>query len=63
MDSNKTAGPGLKELNYETVKINFVGCNLSLKIASVSAYMIASRTYPGNMRGIILYSTKHCSSE
>lgn len=59
MDSNKTPGPGLKELNYEGAEISIVGCNLSLKIASV----IASRKYPGNIRAIILYCTKHCSSE
>lgn len=63
MYCSKTPGPGLNELNYETAEINIVGCNLSLKIASVSANMIASEKYPGNIRGIILYCTKHCSSE
>lgn len=48
MDSNKTPGPGLKKLNSETTEINIVGCNLSLKNASV----IASRKYPGNIRVI-----------
>lgn len=50
MYCSKTPGPGLNELNYETAEINIVGCNLSLKIASVSANMIASEKYPGNIR-------------
>lgn len=56
---DKTQGPGLKELNYVTAEINIVGCNISLKVASV----IASRKSPGNIRVIILNCTKHCSSE
>jgi len=37
LDSNKTLGPALKELNYETAEISIWGCKLLLKIASVPA--------------------------
>ena len=40
MDRNETPEPVLKELNYETAEISIAGCNLSLKIVSVSANMV-----------------------
>lgn len=64
MDSNKTLGLVLKELTYKTTEINIAGCNLSLKIASVSANVIhfheVSREHQRNKT---LYYAKCCNGE
>lgn len=51
MNSNKSLRLVLVELNYETAEISIAGCNLSLKIASVSANVMHFQEVSGEKLG------------